>query len=148
MANDEQNRESAMKPADPALANPGLLGRVLDWLRVRCGTDEFAGWSREDLRDLADDLSLGDDDLVALSAGMSNNTALMERMMRARGFDPELLRHSFGALVRDVERVCSHCRSTGRCRRELDAGTAAKHAHDFCPNAGTFDDLTDYATSL
>ncbi len=137
-----------MNPAGPVLANPGLLGRVLDWLRARCGgADELAGWSSDDLRNLADDLALAEDDLAALSASMADNTALMEGMMRARGFDPELLRHSFGALLRDVERVCSRCRSTGRCRRELDAGRAAAYAHEFCPNAGTFEDLSDYATS-
>jgi len=138
-----------MNPADRALANPGLLGRVLDWLRDRYGgTDELAGWSRDELRLLADDLSLCEDDLVALSASMLDNNVLMERMMRARGFEPELLRQSFGTLVRDMERVCSRCRSSGRCRRELDAGMGAKHAHEYCPNAGTFDDLVEYATSI
>ena len=137
-----------MNHPEPALANPGLLGRVLDWLRARCGAgDELASMSREEIRDLASDLSLTESDLVALSASLNDNTTLMEGMMRARGFDPALLRQSFGTLIRDVERVCSRCRSTGRCRRELDAGTAAAHAHEYCPNAGTFDDLIDYATS-
>jgi hypothetical protein len=137
-----------MSHAEPALANPGLLGRVLDWVRARCGTgDELAAMSREEIRDLASDLSLSESDLVALSTSMADNTVLMEGMMRARGFDPEQLRQSFGTLLRDVERVCSRCRATGRCRRELDAGTAAAHAHEFCPNAGTFDDLVEYATS-
>jgi len=138
-----------MNPAGRALANPGLLGRVLDWLRVHCGgTDELAGWSRDDLRNLADDLALSDDDLLALSGAISDNNVLMERMMSARGFEPELLRNSFGALVRDMERVCSLCKSTGRCRRELDAGYGARHAHEYCPNAATFDDLVEYATSV
>lgn len=137
-----------MNSADSALANPGLLGRVLDWLRARLGAaDDLAGWSHEDLRDLARDLALGEDDLVALSASLSNNSALMDGMLRARGFDPELLRYSFTTLMRDVERVCSRCRATGRCRRELDAGTAAAHAREYCPNTATFDDLADYATS-
>ncbi|HUB12042.1 MAG TPA: DUF6455 family protein [Acetobacteraceae bacterium] len=136
-----------MDPADRSLANPGLLGRVLDWLRDRCGADELADWSREDLRDLAADLALGEGDLVALSASMSDNSVLMEGMMRAYGFDPELLRSSFGALLRDMERVCSCCRSIGRCRRELRSGTAVRHAHEYCPNAGSFDDLVEYATS-
>jgi hypothetical protein len=137
-----------MNNSEPALANPGLLGRVLDWVQARCGIgDELASMSREEIRDLASDLSLSEGDLVALSASLNDNTPLMEGMLRARGFDPEQVRRSFGTLMRDVERVCSRCRSTGRCRRELDAGTAAAHAHEYCPNAGTFDDLIDYATS-
>ncbi|HUN42773.1 MAG TPA: DUF6455 family protein [Acetobacteraceae bacterium] len=138
-----------MNPADRALANPGLLGRVLDWLRARCSdADELAGWSRDDLRNLADDLALSEYDLAALSGAIADNNVLMERMMRARGFEPELLRNSFAALVRDMERVCSRCKSTGRCRRELDAGCGPRHAHEYCPNAGTFDDLVEYATSI
>lgn len=137
-----------MSHPEAALANPGLLGRVLDWVRARCGAgDDLAAMSREEIRDLASDLSLSEGDLVALSASLNDNTALMEGMMRARGFDPDQLRHSFGTLMRDVERVCSRCRSTGRCRREIDAGTAAARAHEYCPNAGTFDDLIDYVTS-
>jgi hypothetical protein len=104
--------------------------------------------SRDELRGLASDLSLSEGDLAALSTTLNDNTALMEGMMRARGFDPSQVRRSFGTLMRDVERVCSLCRATGRCRRELDAGTAAAHAHEYCPNAATFDDLTDHATSL
>jgi len=137
-----------MSQTQPALANPGLLGRVLDWVRARCGPgDELAALSRDEIRELAGDLALGEGDLLALSASLADNTVLMERMMRARGFDPEQLRQSFGTLLRDVQRVCSRCRATGRCQRELDAGTAAAHAHEFCPNAGTFDDLINYATA-
>jgi hypothetical protein len=137
-----------MNGLEPALAIPGLLGRVLDWVRERCGLgDELAAMSREEIRDLASDLSLSESDLAASSASLNDNTALMEGMLRVRGFDPAQVRNSFGTLMRDVERVCSRCRSTGRCRRELDAGTAAAHAHGYCPNAGTIDDLIDYATS-
>ena len=138
-----------MNASEPALATPGLLGRVLDWLRTQCGAgDDLAVMSRDELRGLASDLSLSEGDLAALSTTLNDNTALMEGMMRARGFDPSQVRRSFGTLMRDVERVCSLCRATGRCRRELDAGTAAAHAHEYCPNAATFDDLTDHATSL
>jgi hypothetical protein len=40
--------------------------------------------------------------------------------------------------------VCTHCRRTGRCRHELDAGTAAMRCHQYCPNTATFDDLIGY----
>jgi hypothetical protein len=65
--------------------------------------------------------------------------------MRARGLDPDRMRDAYVTLLRDVERVCTQCKTTGRCRRELDAGTAAAHCHDFCPNAATFDDLVECA---
>ncbi|HTB46167.1 MAG TPA: DUF6455 family protein [Acetobacteraceae bacterium] len=136
-----------MSHAEPALSNPGLLGRVLVWLRAHSAGDELSAMSPDEIRNLASDLSLAEGDLRALSASINDNTVLMEGMMRARGFEPEQVRRSFGTLMRDVERVCSRCRSTGRCRRELDAGTAAAHAHEYCPNVGTLDDLAEFATS-
>jgi hypothetical protein len=47
-------------------------------------------------------------------------------------------------LVRSVERVCTGCEATEQCRRELDAGAAALHCREYCPNAHTFDDLISY----
>ena len=105
-----------MSHAQSVIANPGLLGRVLDWIRTRCGEPgELATWSREELRELAADLSLNEADLVALSSSMADNTVLMERTIRAYGFEPEHLWRSFAPLLHDVERVCSRCHSTGRC---------------------------------
>ena len=137
-----------MNDSASALSNPGLLGRVLEWLRAHLGEpDELAMMSREELRELASDLALGENDLMSLSSSLHDNTALMEGMIRARGFDPEQLRQSFGVLLRDMELVCTRCHATGRCLRELKAGTAADHAHEYCPNAATFDDLLEFTTS-
>ena len=135
-----------MAEVDRALCNPGLLGRVLDCVRAYAapGTD-LASLMREDLRHIAGDLALAESALLSLSVGARDNTVLMDRMMRVRGLDPEGMRRAFSMTLRDVERVCSQCRNTGRCRRELDAGTAAVHCHAYCPNAATFDDLAECA---
>ena len=131
-----------MSRTEPALANPGLLGRVLDWVREHTppGVD-LAALSREELRRIANDLSLNDSDLMVLATSGRDNTCLMIGMMRACGLEPDQLRLSFGTLLRDIERVCTSCRVAGRCRRELEAGTAALHYREYCPNSGTFDDL-------
>ena len=92
----------------------------------------------------ADDLGMTESDLLSLAPNAPDNSALMQLMMKARGLDPEVVRNSFLTLQRDIERVCTQCRATRTCRRELEAGTAAARCHDFCPNAGTFDDLTEY----
>jgi hypothetical protein len=135
-----------MAEVDRALCNPGLLGRVLNCVQAQVvpGTD-LATLTREDLRHIAGDLALAESALLSLSVGARDNTVLMERMMRARGLDPGEMRRAFSMTLRDVERVCSGCRNTGRCRRELDAGTAAAHCNAYCPNAATFDALTEHA---
>jgi hypothetical protein len=140
------SREAKMPHAETALCNPGLLGRVLSWVRAHANPgSDLAMLSREELRHIAGDLSLAESDLLSLSAGARDNTVLMERMMRARGLDPDQMRHRFVTLLRDVERVCTQCKSTGKCQRELDAATARLHCHDYCPNAATFEDLVECA---
>jgi hypothetical protein len=135
-----------MPQTEMALVNPGLIGHLLDWMRAHAGTgSDLTAFSREELRTIAGDLAIAPGDLLAMSWGARDNTVLMERMMRARGLDPERMRDAFVMLLRDVERVCTQCKATGRCRRELDAGTAAAHCRDYCPNAGTFDDLVECA---
>ena len=131
-----------MVHGETALCNPGLLGRVLDWVRANAdpGSD-LAMLSREELRHMSGDLSLAESDLLSFSAGAHDNTVLMERMFRDCDLDPDQMRHRFGTLLRDVERVCTQCRRTGRCRRELDAATATLHYRAYCPNAATFEDL-------
>ncbi len=131
-----------MAAVDTALCHPGLLGRVLDCVRahVAPGTD-LAAMTRDDLRHIAGDLALAESVLLSLSVGARDNTVLMERMMRTLGLAPEEMRRAFSMALRDAERVCSQCRNTGRCQRELDAGTAAARRHAYCPNAATFDDL-------
>jgi len=131
-----------MAEVDRALCSPGLLARVLDCVRAHVvpGTD-IGTLTRDDLRHIAGDLALAESALLSLSVGARDNTALMERMMQARGLDPEEMQRTFGMALRDAERVCSQCANTKRCRRELDAGTAATHRDVFCPNAATFDDL-------
>jgi hypothetical protein len=79
-------------------------------------------------------------EVVAHGSGASN---LMDRMMQAYGLDPRGLRARDPLTARDIEVLCSRCATKGRCRRELEAGTAAGHADDFCPNAYTFERLVE-----
>ena len=132
-----------MAAAEGELSHPGLLGRVLGWMGAHINsTNDLAMMSSEELRQIARDLSLAEADLASLLAG-SDNTVLMERMMRAHGIDPEQMRYGFATLLRDMNRVCTQCKRTGRCRRELDSGTAATHCHDYCANAATLTDLVN-----
>ena len=123
---------------------PGLLARVFDWIKERTARQEELGrLSRGDLAAMASDLGLSEADLRDVLPRSADNTLLMDRMMQARGLDPEAVRHSFASLVRDLELTCTRCGAVGRCRRELESGTAATHCHEFCLNADTLDDLLE-----
>lgn len=128
----------------PAHAGSGLLARALDWIKAHAaGQDELERLSRSDIAAIAADLALPEADLISVLPRMADHTVLMDRMMEERGLNPTEVRNRFAALVRDLELVCTRCQATARCRRELEAGTAAARCHEFCLNAPTLDDLLE-----
>ena len=81
------------------------------------------------------------------------------RELTARELEPHLLVRMLASLHktmppsgdvlgRDMQAVCSLCRSKGRCNRELATGTAAANYRKFCPNAFNLDLLPRKESSL
>lgn len=125
-----------------AYEEPSLLARALDWIKAYYARQQEIGLlSRDDIAVMATDLGLSESDLCDVLPRGSDNTFLMDRMLQARGLDPDAVRRSLTPLMRDLELHCTRCAAIGRCRRELQAGTAAEHCQDFCPNADTIEDL-------
>lgn len=125
-----------------ASTEPTLFCRTLDWVKARAVRDnEFATMSRGDLQILASDIGVSESDLRDVMPQIGDHSGLMDKMMRARNLDPKAVRRAFRGVVRDMEVTCARCRSPDTCRRELEAGTAGQHSHEFCGNAGVMDDL-------
>lgn len=125
---------------------PGLLARALDWIKAyNARQQELGRLSPDDIAMMATDLGMSPSDLCDVLPRGADNTTLMDGMLKARGLDPEEVHRSLTPLLRDLELACTRCAATGRCRRELQAGTAAQHAHEFCPNADTIDDMLEEA---
>jgi hypothetical protein len=78
---------------------------VLHWVRAHApaGSD-LAILSHEEPRHIAEDLSLAESEPLAMATRGRDNTTLVEGMMRARGLDPDQVRHAFVTLVRDGSR--------------------------------------------
>lgn len=121
--------------------------------------DLFRDWRvRRELRRalyrLADedqDRILRDSGLVAADLDVCLSTAfgsedLLSRLVSGIGLDPEAIRRSSPAVMRDMERVCLGCRGKRRCRSMLARGEAKRFA-EFCPNAGTLAGLIDEPAS-
>jgi hypothetical protein len=79
-------------------------------------------------------------DVISHGAGANR---LMQRMMGAYGIDMREVGEEAPGLLPDVSVLCSRCRDKGRCAEELEAGTARENAHQFCPNAETFERLVE-----
>jgi hypothetical protein len=125
-------------------ADMGLLARAFDWIRERARrSQELANLSRADLDYMASDLGISQADLMDVLPRAADNSFLMDRMMEARGLDPDQVRRSLGALVRDMELVCTRCHASGVCRRDLLNGVADAHCHEYCGNAETMDEILE-----
>jgi hypothetical protein len=126
-------------PATPAAS---LVARILDWIKARVSQDgELAAMSHTERQLLAADIGISEAELWAITPQTSEHADLLDKMIQARGLDPELVRHIFLGAVRDMEATCARCRDVGLCRRELKAGTAGERSHGFCGNAGVIDEL-------
>lgn len=101
----------------------GLLGRLFDWVKARAHRDNgLSDLMRSDLGLMAADLGITEADLREVLPRAADNSLLMDRMMTARGLDPDRVRRSCASLVRDLELTCSRCWSAGRYRRRTRPG--------------------------
>jgi Family of unknown function (DUF6455) len=122
----------------------GLLARAFDWIRERARrSQELASLTQADLDFMASDLGITPADLLDVLPRSADDSYLMDRMLEARGLDPDRIRHNLAAVIRDMELVCTRCHATGVCRRDLINGTAAGHCHQYCANAETIDDILE-----
>ncbi|MDP3897826.1 MAG: DUF6455 family protein [Mesorhizobium sp.] len=126
---------------EPTSLVQGLLAKWREHRSARAAIDELAACDPEVLAEVSRDIQISVEDLREITAKGAGADRLMARMMAAYGIDADDLRLEAPSLLRDVAVLCSKCEAKGRCARELDAGTAAAHAHEFCPNAETFDSL-------
>jgi hypothetical protein len=127
----------------PTADEPGLFIRAFDWLKARLWSDsEFGTLSYQDMQRLAADIGVGVSDLQAIGPAIASRDALLEKMMQARGLDPDTVRHAFAGVLREMEVTCARCRDAGVCQRALAAGTAAAYCHEFCGNAAALDSLS------
>lgn len=133
-----------MQDLETALRRNVFIAAVIGWWRERRLADsgfDLEGLDDRELARLAADLSVTRDDLVALVEAGPVAGRLMERMLAAHDLAEAELRLSEPDTIRDMAILCARCGEKDRCARELDLGTAARHAADFCPNAATLRSL-------
>jgi hypothetical protein len=156
--------EAQLQLTNTAPEGHGLLGLVFDWIKAHASHNgNLVRLHLADLQYLASDLGVTEAELVKVLPLTNSNTTtlpsappdapvlpraadhslLLDRMMEARGLDPNKVRHSLAAVVREMELVCTRCKATAFCRRDLQDGTANEHFHEYCHNAHVFDELPE-----
>ena len=112
-----------------------VLGSILERWRERheqaavLRALEFMG--PEQAQALATDVNLDLGSLRQVLKAGGRAIELLDRMLVARGLKQGSIAPE---TMREIESTCSRCEAKGRCRHELDAGTAKLHARSFCPN--------------
>lgn len=116
-----------------------LVARWREYQANVAGIREMEACGPEMVAQMAGELGMSAAELEQVVSHGAGADKLMERMIAAFGLDAGQLQRQQPAVVRDMSILCSLCETKGRCVHELDAGTAADHAHEFCPNANTFE---------
>lgn len=115
-----------------------LVARWRDYQTNVAGLREIEACSPEMVAQMAADLGITRAELEEVVSHGAGADRLMPRMIAAFGLDADELARTDPAAIREMAVLCSCCETKGRCVHELDAGTAAEHAEEFCPNASTF----------
>lgn len=122
-----------------------VLNAVASWItryrQQRQARHEFSQCDAEEVAQIAHDLGISSAELREVASKGPESAALLGRMLTTLGVDANELDSADPAVMRDLQRLCVSCGHKQQCMHEFDAGTAAAHYHEFCPNAYTLDAL-------
>lgn len=117
-----------------------LTGRVGDWWRrraaIRRAHRELDADPQETAR-IAHDVRLSPATLHDLACHGPEEADLLARRMATLRLDAADLARRDGAVMQDLQRVCTLCDSKGLCAAELDWRPEDPRWKEYCPNSGT-----------
>ncbi|MEJ1159871.1 DUF6455 family protein [Prosthecomicrobium sp. N25] len=129
-----------MQGLDEAVRRNAFLAAVIQWWRdrrLKGRRSELDELDDHELARMAGELGITRADLVTLVEDGGQSAGLMKRMLASHHIAALDLERRLPEVYRDMAVHCAGCTEKGRCAHELDAGTAAVHAEQFCPNADT-----------
>jgi len=135
---------NATEAHDRSIVN-NLIASLAAWWRQHANhgvCDNFAALSSEEIARIAQDVGLSASELRTLSGYCADAADLLDRRLSAVGLDPKELAHTVPAEMRDMERLCTLCRSKGRCARDLGADPDDPVWRQYCPNEATITQLS------
>jgi hypothetical protein len=116
---------------------------LADWIRhlEDAARDQLAALDEREVADIAHDLGMTEHELrtVALK-GKDSARQLFERMA-ALHLDAKAIDKAHPAVMRDMQRLCSSCAVSGRCRRDLAHRPDDAVWKSYCPNTTTLEAL-------
>ena len=107
-------------------------------LAARRALDEIHRSPHAEVFRTASDFGITVQRLKSAAARGPLGSQLMERMARAYGLEPAVLRRTNPGTLRDMEERCTFCASRLRCAMDLADADGAARAHAYCANAEMF----------
>jgi len=95
---------------------------------------EFQDINGKEFQQIARDLNLSVSELYAVTTGRNLACDLLSKRLVTSGLSLHEVRHRHPAILRDLQRTCANCDSTGRCARELSRPDSKQDRSDYCPN--------------
>jgi hypothetical protein len=113
--------------------------QLVDWysdLRTRHEDERtLSGLDADSRRQLASDCNVNFDTLLEVVRAGPRGADEMVDMLKALHIDPADLQAHLPELFRDMQVTCATCQDKGRCRHDLQDGSAPVTFADYCGNA-------------
>jgi len=117
---------------------------IAQWWRsrssVRKGVAQLCVDAEETSR-MAHDVGLSERELWELTIRAREAAGLLPKRMAALHLEPATVAPADLPVLRDMQRVCSLCRSKGRCMRDLARDPNDPAWEEYCPNRATLNAL-------
>ena len=122
------------------------LARFISWWRTRSELADLECCGSAEVDRIAGDLGISASELRTLASYGPNAAELLNRRMAALRIDPDRVGTLDPFTLRDLQRLCTTCRSRKQCARDLtdSSGDRAENRQgweDYCPNAATLNML-------
>ena len=111
------------------------------WTARRSAVAELDRFDAGGLKHLAQDVGVTPADLRTLAGRWPDSADLLHRRMAALGLDEDQIARQEPQALRDLQRVCSECADSIRCRHDFDRGAGDEAWRGYCPNVSTLDAL-------
>jgi hypothetical protein len=116
------------------------LRKVLDWCRARIkgkSESEFGCCCEAEIERMARDIRMSPAELRAVAKRGPEAADLLLRRMAALDLDPKEVGRIEAATFRDLQRVCTLCKSHRRCARDFARNAPITAWEVYCPNTNT-----------
>lgn len=113
-----------------------LLARCKAWFK-RTSDSDFGCCGEAEIARMASDIRMSAAELRAMARKGPQAADLLLRRMADLDLDPKEVAHLEPATFRDLQRVCSMCKSHRRCAWDFARGASPPVWDRYCPNTGT-----------